>query len=141
MTIWSIEGQLAIPVLIIFFTGLGLFIFATSLLDHFEFTGLRQAWENMRDVPSQRPQFHTPLLYQIVRHPLQLGIVTAIFAVPHMAGEGLLFATIMLTYIYIGLRFEKRALLREFGDAYSAYCKFVLMLFPRISFWSDGANQ
>ncbi|WP_324754168.1 isoprenylcysteine carboxylmethyltransferase family protein [Roseovarius sp. Pro17] len=141
VTIWSIEGKLVILVLIIFFTGLGLIVLATFLLDHFEFTGLRQAWDNMRDVPAQRAQFRTPLLYQIVRHPLQLGIVTAIFAVPHMTGDGLLFATVMLTYIYIGLRFEERALLREFGDAYAAYCKSVPMLFPRIPIRSGGAHH
>lgn len=54
------------------------------------------------------------------------------FAVPHMTADGMLFAVVMLAYIFIGLFFEERALLRDFGDAYAAYRKSVPMLFPRI---------
>ena len=81
-------------------------------------------------MPSAR--FRTPLPYRIVRHPLQLGILLAVFAVPVMTGDGLIFAGTMLAYILIGLRFEERALLREFGDNYAAYRRRVPMLVPRL---------
>jgi methanethiol S-methyltransferase len=49
-----------------------------------------------------------------------------------MTGGGLLFAGAMLAYILIGLQFEERALLREFGDDYAAYRHRVPMLVPRL---------
>ena len=133
LTIWQVQGVASYAVLVVFGAGLGIIAIATILLDHFEFTGLRQAWDNLGRVSMRQSQFRTPLLYRIIRHPLQLGIVMAMFAVPHMTVDGLLFALVMLGYILIGLRFEERALLREFGPAYRAYQRLVPMLLPRLS--------
>lgn len=133
LTIWQVQGVASYAVLVVFGAGLGIIAIATILLDHFEFTGLRQAWDNLGNAPARQSQFRTPLLYRIVRHPLQLGIVMVMFAVPHMTVDGLLFALVMLGYILIGLRFEERALLREFGPAYRAYQRLVPMLLPRLS--------
>ena len=134
VAIWDIEGVLAAVMLAVFFLGLGLIVLATFLLDHFEFTGLRQAWNNLNRTPEPGSKFRTPLLYRIVRHPLQLGLILAVFAVPRLTADGLLFAVVMLVYILIGLRFEERDLLREFGPDYADYRKAVPMLVPRLPF-------
>ncbi len=132
VTVWQAEGLLAAALLGLFLAGLGLVVLATFALDHFEFTGLRQAWDNLRGRETPAPAFRTPLPYRIVRHPLQLGLVLAMVAAPRMTGGGLLFAAVMLAYILIGLRFEERALLRRFGKDYAAYRNRVPMLFPRL---------
>ncbi|MCK8462929.1 isoprenylcysteine carboxylmethyltransferase family protein [Aliiroseovarius sp. S1339] len=134
VTIWDINGVLAAVMLAVFSLGLGLIVLATFLLGHFEFTGLRQAWNGLSRTTESGSKFRTPLLYRIVRHPLQLGLILSFFAVPHMTADGLLFATVMLVYILIGLRFEERALLREFGPDYAAYRRAVPMLVPRLPF-------
>jgi protein-S-isoprenylcysteine O-methyltransferase Ste14 len=130
--VWNAEGAAELLMLDVFFGGWGLIVIAIFALDHFEFTGLRQAWNHFDGSAIPTPIFRTPLLYRIVRHPLQLGIVLVVFSVPEMTGGGLLFASTMLAYTLIGLRFEERALLREFGEDYAAYRRRVPMLVPRL---------
>ncbi len=132
VTLWRADGVIAALMLGVFLAGLALVVIATFALDHFEFTGLRQAWSHLRGTTVPAPRFRTPLPYRIVRHPLQLGLVMAMFSVPEMTADGLLFAGVMLVYILIGLRFEERALLREFGADYTAYQARVPMLLPRL---------
>ena len=139
-TIWHVEGGMSYAILTVFALGLSVIVLATFLLDHFNFTGLQQAWDNLKLAPARQSKFRTLLLYQIVRHPLQLGIVMAMFAVPHMSADGLLFAVVMLAYILIGLHFEERPLLREFGGRYAVYMKSVPMLLPRFRVPNAG-NQ
>ena len=129
-TLWLVEGYSAMLIYFAFAIGAIFIVVSTFLLGHTEFVGLQQAWDNLRNNPACNAQFRTPLLYRIVRHPLQLGIVIMLFATPHMTVDHLLFATTMLGYIFIGLRFEERALLREFGETYAAYCRKVPMLIP-----------
>ncbi len=130
--VWNAEGAAELVMLAVFFGGWGLIVIAIVALDHFEFTGLRQAWSLFDGRSMPAPIFRTPVLYRIVRHPLQLGIVLVVFSVPEMTGGGLLFASTMLGYTLIGLRFEERALLREFGEDYAAYRRRVPMLVPRL---------
>lgn len=130
--IWSVEGIAERAVLAVFFAGWGLIVVAIFALDHFEFTGLRQAWHHLEGTAMPVSRFRTPLPYRIVRHPLQLGIVLVVFSVPEMTGGGLVFAGSMLAYILIGLHFEERALLREFGEDYADYRRRVPMLVPRL---------
>jgi protein-S-isoprenylcysteine O-methyltransferase Ste14 len=130
--VWNAEGAAELVMLAVFFGGWGLIVIAIFALDHFEFTGLRQARSLFDGRSMPAPIFRTPVLYRIVRHPLQLGIVLVVFSVPEMTGGGLLFASTMLAYTLIGLRFEERALLREFGEDYAAYRRRVPMLVPRL---------
>lgn len=130
--VWNVAVAAERVMLAVFFGGWGLIVIAIFALDHFEFTGLRQAWSQFDGTAMPAPRFRTPPLYRIVRHPLQLGIVLAVFSVPEMTGDGLLFASSMLAYTLIGLRFEERALLREFGEDYAAYRRRVPMLVPRL---------
>jgi protein-S-isoprenylcysteine O-methyltransferase Ste14 len=130
--VWNVEGAAERVMLAVFFGGWGLIVIAIFALDHFEFTGLRQAWSHLFGTSMPALRFRTPLLYRIVRHPLQLGILLVVSSVPEMTGGGLLFASSMLAYTLIGLRFEERALLREFGEDYAAYRQRVPMLVPRL---------
>lgn len=130
--IWHLEGWGAGLMLAAFAFGVAVIVLATFLLDHLTFTGVRQAWTHLRHTPMPRSTFRQPLLYRYVRHPLQSGILITLFAVPSMTVDGLLFAGAMTIYILVGLRFEERALLREFGDQYRVYRSEVPMLIPRI---------
>lgn len=128
--IWQVEG----PAVLIFYgasaLGAVIILVATFLLGHFEFVGLSQSWHNLTGAPSPSTTFRTPLLYRIVRHPLQFGLLVMMVATPVMTLGHLIFVVAMAVYIAIGLRFEERALLREFGAAYAAYQRDVPMLIP-----------
>ncbi|MDX8346953.1 NnrU family protein [Cognatiyoonia sp. IB215446] len=131
-TIWHIDGFAAVMAYVGFAIGASLVLWSTFLIDHFELFGLRQIWTHMRNAPMPQPEFRTPALYKIVRHPMQLGVIVLLFATPHMTWGHLLFAGAMTAYIFVGLYFEERALLRTFGDRYATYQRNVPMLFPML---------
>ena len=129
-TLWQVGGPWVALSYAGFAIGAGLVLWSTFLIDHFELFGLRQIWCHLRGTQMPAPEFRTPALYRIVRHPMQLGIVVLLFSTPHMTAGHLLFASAMTAYVFIGLYFEERALLRMFGSRYAAYQQSVPMLIP-----------
>lgn len=139
--IWQVEG-LAERTLIWALFGLGWVIafIATVLINHFELTGLQQSWAYLRKKEAVAPNFRTPLLYKVVRHPMQLGVLIAFWAAPTMTVGRLVFALGMTAYIVIGLRFEERDLLRRFGERYRAYQATTPMLIPGLRLGRGGGS-
>ena len=129
-TIWHVEGVLSWPFYAAAAAGCGLVLISTFLIDHFELFGLKQVWSHQRARAMPEAEFCAPLLYRIVRHPMQLGIVILFVATPHMTVGHMLFAVAMIAYVRIGLHFEERALVRQFGDRYRAYQRTTPMLLP-----------
>jgi methanethiol S-methyltransferase len=103
---------------------------AMMAIDPVEFLGIRQAVAAWRGVEAAPTPFKTPFPYRLVRHPMQLGILVALWATPHMTAGHLVYAATMTLYILIGLRFEERALVRSFGVTYIAYQWETPMLLP-----------
>jgi len=141
MPIWRIDGIAA--GLLIGVYGLGwLVVFAsTFMIDHFDLSGLRQAFFALRGVEAPGQSFKTPLLYRIVRHPLMLGFLLAFWATPEMTAGHLLFAIMTTAYILVGLQFEERDLIAAFGTTYQQYRQRVPMLLPRVFARRPGAPQ
>ena len=130
--IWHVEGAAALALTGLFVAGVVILLTATFLIDHFELFGLKQVWFAGRNRPMPAAQFKEPLLYRVVRHPMQLGVLLTVFSTSHMTVGHLVFATLMGLYVLVGLYFEERALLREFGDVYRDYQRRVPMLIPRL---------
>ena len=132
--IWQLDGA-AIPAAhVLFAIGVITLLTSTFLIDHFELFGVKQVLlaNDDRDLPE--PAFVQPFLYRIVRHPMQLGMVTLLFATPLMTVGHLVFAASMTAYVLIGLYFEEKSLARQFGQQYRDYQKRVPMLIPGLKF-------
>lgn len=130
--LWSVTDPAARVVLqAVFWGGWGVLLISTFLLNHFELFGLRQVWANLRGHALPAPEFHTPLFYRHVRHPIYLGFVLAFWATPQMTAGHLLFAAASTGYILIGIWFEERDLIAQFGQRYLAYRRQVGMLWPK----------
>ena len=69
-------------------------------------------------------------LYRYVRHPLYLFGLLIIWLIPLMTWNILAFNLGATLYILIGIQFEERKLLKEFGQAYADYQRRVPMLIP-----------
>ena len=143
--IWSVEGGYGRYVLQAIH-GLGwiIAILATFLINHFELTGLKHVFHNLRGTESASSRFVTPFLYKLVRHPLQLGLLIAFWATPEMSVGHFIFAATMTVYILIGLHFEEQDLQKQFGPEYVAYQRTTPKLLPhpfKNKPWRNGAPQ
>jgi len=132
MPVWQINGIAAWLLIGVYWLGWLIVLASTFMIDHFDLSGLRQAFFALRgaEVPGQ--SFKTPLLYKIVRHPIMLGFLLVFWATPEMTAGHLLFAIVTTAYILVGLRFEERDLIAQFGATYQQYRGRVPMLLPRI---------
>lgn len=131
--LWSVSDPVArIALQAVFWLGWGVLLISTFLINHFELFGLRQVWANLRGQALPAPVFHTPLFYRHVRHPLYLGFVLGFWATPHMTAGHLLFAAASTGYILIGIWFEERDLVAQFGQRYLVYRQHVGMLLPKL---------
>jgi protein-S-isoprenylcysteine O-methyltransferase Ste14 len=128
--IWQIDGIAAWLLIGVYWLGWLIVLASTFMIDHFDLSGLRQAFFALRGAAVPGQSFKTPLLYKIVRHPLMLGFLLAFWATPEMTAGHLLFAIMTTAYILVGLQFEERDLIAEFGTTYLRYRQHVPMLVP-----------
>ena len=87
-------------------------------------------WWTRRAMPEAR--FRTPLPYRWVRHPLYAGFLLTFWSVPVMTAGRLLFAIGFSAYIFIGIAYEERDLLQQFGERYRRYRGQVGMVIPNL---------
>ena len=129
---WRVEHSAGVALLWgLFGVGWLLALVSTFLINHFELFGLQQVFARLTQRAAPEAQFRTPLLYRYVRHPLYVGLLLSFWAVPVMTAGRLLFALGFSAYILIGVAFEERDLLRQFGERYRTYREQVGMLIPR----------
>jgi protein-S-isoprenylcysteine O-methyltransferase Ste14 len=129
-SVWQLGGAAASVVWALFWLGWLIVLTSTFMISHFELFGLTQAWAAFRDRATPSPQFRTPLLYGLVRHPIMLGFIIAFWATPTMSYGHLFFAVMTTGYILIALQLEEMDLIGIFGERYRAYRRQVPMLIP-----------
>ncbi|UTW56038.1 isoprenylcysteine carboxylmethyltransferase family protein [Kordiimonas sp. SCSIO 12610] len=127
--IWKIEEPISRTLInLIYYVGWIISLFATHMINHYHLMGLEQSMTTWEDAGTKK--FVTPMFYKFVRHPIQSGILIALLATPDMTIGRAVFAAGMSLYIFIGLWFEERDLIDEFGDTYKDYKSRVSALFP-----------
>jgi len=129
-TVWELHGPVAALLTGTFWLGWILLFSSTFLINHFELFGVQQVWGYFRGTQYGGATFRTPVLYQIVRHPLYLGFVIAFWSAPRMSLGRLIFSIATTGYILLGIYLEERDLVAEHGEAYRNYREQVPMLIP-----------
>lgn len=113
-------------------TGLGLVILFLALrqYDLSEFSGL----DALKGRENKKGKLTTRGLSAIVRHPLYTGTLFVLWGlwVYDATLSSLIMAFFLSAYIRVGIYFEEKKLIREFGDEYRNYQKQVPMLFPTL---------
>jgi protein-S-isoprenylcysteine O-methyltransferase Ste14 len=69
-------------------------------------------------------------MYSYSRHPMMLGLLIGMWFVPTMSYSHFLLATLISAYVFIGLYFEEKDLMAEFGETYKKYKKEIATLVP-----------
>jgi methanethiol S-methyltransferase len=129
--IWNVESNTFQTVIYgIFALGWVILLISTFLINHFELFGLQQIYTNLRNKPMKYPEFQMPLLYRIVRHPMMIGVILAIWATPYMTAGHLMFSVLMTGYIMVGTYYEERDLVKNFGAKYIMYRNSVPKMIP-----------
>ena len=129
--VWRVGHPVAVALLWAAF-GLGwlVLLVSTFLINHFELFGLHQVYARFTGRAMPDPRFTTPLLYRYVRHPIYLGLLLGLWSAPVMTAGRLLFALGCSAYILVGIWFEERDLVAQFGERYRRYRAQVGMLLP-----------
>lgn len=97
-------------------------VFETDLLS---FAGLRQIFEVEKKGPLM-----TGGLYRYVRHPLYTFSLLILWLSPSMTLNSFVVYLALTIYILVGIKFEERKLVREFGEEYVDYRSTTPMLIP-----------
>lgn len=128
--IWAIENEYArFAILGLAVFGVVYVLVSTLVTNHFELLGLRQAWLYATDKPYTPVDFKRQWVYRYSRHPMMLGLLIVFWATPDMSVTRLVLAVLLTIYLFIGIQFEERSLIQEFGDKYKAYKKDIGMFF------------
>ena len=111
--------------------GIALLLLLVAVLqtDLLSFAGLRQVFEQEKTGP-----LITRGLYRYVRHPLYIFSLLILWLSPGLSLNSLIVYLALTIYILIGIIFEERKLLREFGKEYADYRSTTPMLVPGLKF-------
>jgi protein-S-isoprenylcysteine O-methyltransferase Ste14 len=114
--VWDVRGPgLALYVAQLF--GVVLTIASARLVGVWELAGVQQP------DPDRPAEFSATGPFSLVRHPIYLGWVLIVFAMPAMTASQLLFAVVSTAYLIAAIPFEERSLVATYGDQYAAYQK------------------
>ena len=129
--IWRVHSAIGTQVVWgMFWLGWTVLLASTFLINHFELFGLRQVFARLAGHDLPEPEFRTPLFYRYVRHPIYLGFLLGFWAAPVMTAGHLLFSIATTGYIFVGIWFEERDLVAQFGERYIRYRRQAGMLLP-----------
>jgi methanethiol S-methyltransferase len=130
--VWEATGPIARGALTaLFFGGVGLVLYATFLIDHFDLFGLRQVVLYFRGRSYSERHFVMPVLYRFIRHPLYLGWFITFWATPSMSAGHFVFALGMSVYILIAIPLEERDLEALHGESYRRWRQRTPAFVPR----------
>lgn len=132
--IWHVEAGWAVALLWgLFGFGWVFLLASTFAINHFDLFGLRQVYLHYKQLPEAPLNFVKRAMYQYIRHPIQTGVVIGVWATPLMTMTQFILSIGFTLYIFIGLWYEERDLIKVHGQDYLNYREEAGKLFPRIS--------
>ncbi len=135
--VWSVSGMAASALLALRVTvGVGILL-ALVQIDGLRFVGITDAIAYFRgqELPLPAERLATGGIYRLVRHPLYLFSVIALWASPVMTESALAFTLGATIYFVVGSILEERKMALAFGEDWSAYRDAVPWLIPFVKRW------
>jgi len=122
--LFQIEGVLAWALRCVQLMGLLVLYASLRPIDIGVFLGFRS-------FPEGLDPFIEKGIYRYVRHPMYLGIMIILFAMPQQSINSLMFYLVICVYLVLGSKFEERRLMRAHIE-YIEYCRRVPAFIPWI---------
>jgi len=120
--VWSVETPSVRRILTgLYLAGWSYLVVSTFVTNHFELFGLRQAYLHFCGIPHTPVRFINKWMYSYSRHPMMLGVLVGMWAIADMSTTHFVLSLFMSGYIVIGVLFEERELVHQFGDIYREY--------------------
>jgi protein-S-isoprenylcysteine O-methyltransferase Ste14 len=130
-TVWSVEHPVAqIALWAAYALGWGYLFIATFVTNHFELMGLRQVYLYFMNRPYTALPFTRKFMYRYSRHPMMLGFLTGMWALPVMSVSHFVMSFLFTLYVFAGIYLEERDLVQRFGDAYRKYRQEIATFIP-----------
>lgn len=70
-------------------------------------------------------------MYRFDRHPIMTGALIGLWVTPQMSVDHLQFSIAFTIYIIIGVSYEERDLVRQWGEKYLSYAQRARTIVPR----------
>lgn len=130
-TVWVVQNPVAqMGLWAAYALGWGYLFMATFVTNHFELMGLRQVYLYFANKSYTSLPFTRKYMYRYSRHPMMLGFLIGMWAVPVMTVTHFAMSLLFTVYIGIGVALEERDLLKRFGDTYRRYKKDIATFVP-----------
>ena len=127
---WIVQAPSAVIALrALYVLGIAYLVGSSFVTNHFELFGLRQAWLYCTGREYTPVEFKQAWVYRYSRHPMMLGLLLAFWSTPEMSATRFVLAALLTVYIFVGIQFEERSLIKEFGERYRDYQRQIGMFF------------
>ena len=131
--IWAPTSTILVAsIWVVFVFGWVYLLAATFAINHFDLFGLRQVYLNFKNQPRAPLEFTKRFMYKTTRHPIQTGVLIGIWALPNMTATKIILSLGFTAYIFSGLYFEEKDLIKDIGKPYQDYMQETGKLFPKI---------
>lgn len=128
--LWQSTGTLNTVLWAGFAFGWTYLLAATFAINHWDLFGLRQTWLASNNIEYSQVAFKEHWMYRYSRHPIMLGVLIGVWCVPAMSWSTFSLSAGLTLYIFVGLYFEERDLIRQWGREYREYQQRVRALLP-----------
>lgn len=131
-TVWDAEGMTTDLLFAIRVVGIIGLTLALLQIDGLRFVGIKEAIAYFRGRPLPLPPERLVVrgVYRLVRHPLYLFGLIALWSSPVMTESAIGFAIGVTIYVAVGSILEERRMAGAFGPEYEAYRESVPWLIP-----------
>lgn len=130
-TVWQVENEIAsMAITATYAFGVVYLLLSTLVTNHFELMGLRQVYLYFRNKPYTALPFTKKYMYSYSRHPMMLGVLLLLWAIPVMSMTHLVLSIMFTLYMAVGMYFEERDLVKNFGETYRKYKKEIATFVP-----------